>query len=34
MTSRFLPVWVILGAALYAGVIVFGLWVTHTPPIG
>jgi hypothetical protein len=34
MTSRLLPVWVVLGVVVYAGVIFFGLWITHTAPIG
>jgi len=34
MASRFVAGWIILGSAAYAGIIFFGLWITHTPPIG
>jgi hypothetical protein len=27
-------VWVLLGSVAYAGIIVFGLWITRTSPIG
>jgi len=34
MGSRFIALWVLLGTAIYGGLIVGGLWITHTPPIG
>jgi hypothetical protein len=31
---RFIALWVLLGMVVYAGLIVGGMWITNTPPIG
>jgi len=32
MTGRLIALSAVVGSMAYAGVIFFGLWITHTPP--